>query len=62
MLNNIRKNVLVPLLGRLGTAAGTALAGYGLSADTAQQMPIAVTVMGLVMYDLFMDWLSRRKG
>ena len=62
MLNTIKQNVLIPLLGRLGTAAGTMLAGYGVHADTAQQMPIVVTAIGLVAYDLVFDWLQRRNA
>lgn len=60
MLKNVRDNVIVPLASRIGTAAATLLVGYGLQSDHAHSIGIIVTSVGLVMADLFADWLQRR--
>lgn len=60
MLETIRMHVLVPLMGRVGTATATALLPFGVHAALAQQVGIGVTAVGLVTFDLVTSYLNRR--
>lgn len=60
MLKTVRDNVLLPLLGRLGTAAATLLVPLGVHADLAHQLGIGVTAAGLIIFDLTVSYLRKR--
>ncbi|GHA11844.1 hypothetical protein GCM10007989_02730 [Devosia pacifica] len=62
MTKQIRENVLIPVLTRAGTAAAAYLVAQGMPADSAHQVAIAVTAIGLVMADLFAEWVARRSA
>lgn len=61
MLNTIKTNLLLPLLGRVGTTVATILVGYGLQAEPAQQLGALVAAGGGVVFDLVVDWWVNRK-
>lgn len=54
------KELLGPLVRRLGTAVGVFLVAQGWDADAVTQFVTASTAFGLVLVDLALSWLSRR--
>lgn len=61
MLHNLKVNVVIPTLARVGTMTGTTLIGLGLNAEASQQLGLFVTAGGLFVFDYIVDWLARRK-
>lgn len=62
MLELLKTNVLFPLLGRIGTSTATVLVGYGVHAPYAQQVGIGVTAFGLIVADLMVSYLNRKRA
>lgn len=60
MLNKLIHNLVLPLIGRGGTALATVLVGYGVQADLAGQIGAGVGALALIGVDLFSDWVGRR--
>lgn len=52
-------NVVLPLLTRLGTMAGTSLIAWGVNAEHANMVEVGVTGLALIAVDLGMSWLGR---
>lgn len=61
MLRTIRENIVLPLLTRLGTMAGTLLMGYGVQQELAEQAILGVIALGLIGFDLIMSYVGRNK-
>lgn len=59
MLKMVRDNIVLPMLGRVGTAASLALVGYGMGVEHVDVVSTAFTVMGGVGFDLVTSWVSR---
>lgn len=62
-LSVIRDNVVIPALGRLGSAfAGYLAATFPdfASPDTAQKIGVGVAVGCALAYDLVVDWIGRK--
>lgn len=60
MFELIRKNILSPLVTRIGTAVSLGLTGYGLADGDATVVGSAVAIgLGLGI-DLLSDWLRKR--
>lgn len=62
MLNTIKTNVFLPLVGRVGTAIATVLIGYGVQADLSHQVGAFVIAGAGLVFDLVTDWYVNRKG
>lgn len=59
----IRQNILVPLLGRIGTAMTAYLvASVGAPEELSQQVAVGVVAAGLIIYDLMVDWMNRKSA
>lgn len=61
MLRTIRDNIVLPLLTRLGTMAGTLLMGWGVQQDLAEQAILGLIALGLIGFDLVMSYIGRNK-
>lgn len=61
MFQLIKDNLLLPLLGRGGTAIATVLVGYGVHADLAGQLAVGFTAAGLVAFDLAVSYFNRKR-
>lgn len=61
MLRTLRDNVVLPLLTRLGTMAGTVLIGYGVQQELAEQAILGVIALGLIGFDLVMSYVRHKK-
>ena len=55
----IKNNILMPLLGRLGTFVTGWLIAAGAPSELAQQVAIGVTAVGLILFDLLVSWMNR---
>lgn len=62
MLRTLRDNVVLPLLTRLGTMAGTVLIGYGVQQELAEQAILGVIAVGLIGFDLIMSYINRHRS
>lgn len=61
MLNTIKTNVLVPIMGRMGTATATWLMTTGIAErDYAHAVGAGVAAVGLIMADLLIGYLNRK--
>lgn len=60
MLNSLKKNLIWPLAGRLGSILGGALIPYGVHAESAETVAIGVIGVLLVAVDLVGSYVSRR--
>lgn len=56
----VKTNVLLPMVGRIGTASATVLVGYGINASHAEQVGVGVTAAGLIIFDLCLSWYGRK--
>lgn len=59
-METLRIHVLTPLLGRVGTFLSAGLIPLGVGADLAHQAGIAISVLGLVGFDLAVGYFNRR--
>ena len=62
MLNTIKTHILLPLVGRVGTATAALLVGYGVQADLAHQVGAFVIAGAGLVYDLIADWHINRRS
>lgn len=60
LFRNVVTNVVLPALGRTGTAVATVLVGYGVQAEPAHQIGVGVAAAVAVGLDLVSDWWGRR--
>lgn len=56
----IKNNILMPLLGRVGTFVTAWLVATGAPEELAQQVAIGVTAVGLIIFDLLVSWMNRK--
>ena len=56
----VKENVLKPLLGKLGTAVTIYLVAKGAPSELAQQVAMGVSAVGLILFDLLVDWMNRK--
>lgn len=57
----IKQNILLPVLGRVGTAVTAWLVTtVGAPDDLAQQVAVGVVAFALILYDLMIDWMNRK--
>lgn len=56
----IKNNVLMPLLGRLGTALTVWMVAKGAPEELATQVATGVTALGLILFDLLVSWMNRK--
>jgi hypothetical protein len=56
----IKTNVVIPALHRVGTALTVWMLSRGVPQDPAEQIATGVIALGLVLFDFFADWMSRR--
>jgi hypothetical protein len=65
-VHGIKNNILVPLLGRVGTASATVLVASGADGEAASLVSTGLVALGLILFDLVVDWMGRsdaaRKG
>lgn len=61
MLKALRDNILLPLLTRLGTAAGSLLMAWGVQQELAEQAILGVIALGLIAFDLVASYVNRRR-
>ncbi|MFC3705917.1 hypothetical protein ACFOOL_14260 [Devosia honganensis] len=61
MLNTIKTHILLPLMGRVGTATAALLVGYGVQGDLAYQVGAYVIAGSALVYDLIADWYVNRR-
>lgn len=58
----IKNNVLMPLLGRIGTFVTAFLVARGAPEELAQQVAIGVSAVGLILFDLLISWMNRKEA
>lgn len=56
------RQVINPLLSRVGTLLAGALAAQGINGETTQQIVTGVIALGLVLVDLAIDKIVQKKG
>jgi hypothetical protein len=56
------RQVLNPLLSRVGTLLAGALAAQGVNGETTQQIVTGIIALGLVVVDLAIDKVITKKG
>lgn len=61
MWETIKINILLPMLGRVGTSTATVLVGYGAHAEYATQVGTGVIALGLIAFDLAVSYLNRQR-
>ena len=59
-LDVLSRNVVVPALGRIGTAVTGYLVGAGIPQDHSTALGLGVAAAGAVAWDWFVDWWSRK--
>ena len=60
MWDTLKKNVILPLGGRLGSLVAGALVPYGVHAQSADMLGIGIVGIGLVSCDLIASYINRR--
>lgn len=60
MLKQARDNVLIPILGRLGSFATGGLVAWGVQQQHADWIALGITGLGLAGVDLLTSWVRRR--
>jgi len=58
----IKNNILMPLLGRVGTFVVALLVANGAPEELAQQVAVGVAAVGLIMFDLLISWMNRKSA
>lgn len=61
MWKDIKANVLVPLLGRIGTLVTGFMIANGMDATYSDHVVMAVIGCGLVAADLLVGWYGRQR-
>ena len=56
----IKNNILMPLLGRVGTFVTAYLVAQGAPHELATQVAAGVAAFGLIVFDLLIDWMNRK--
>lgn len=56
----IRDNIVVPVMGRMGTAVAAYIATLGVGGEDAHKVGVGVAVFGCILYDLIVDWMARK--
>lgn len=59
MLRMLRDNVVMPMLGRIGTAVSVGLVGYGLGVEHVQVVETAIALLLGVGFDLVTSSIGR---
>lgn len=62
MYEGVRVNVLLPLLGKVGTAVTAYLVGQGINPDLSSQVSIGLMAVGAIAFDLLVDYARRIAG
>lgn len=57
----IKNNILLPLLGRVGTFVTAYLVAVGAPEELAQQVAVGVSAIGLIIFDLMISWMNRKE-
>ena len=58
----VRENIVMPLLRRVGTMAGTALVAVGADSTLTEQAFTGFVALGLIGFDLLLARLQSKKG
>lgn len=56
------RQIINPLLSRVGTLLAGALAAQGINGETTQQIVTGFIALGLVLVDLVIDKVVQKKG
>lgn len=62
MWEPIKTNLLLPLAGRIGTAATTALVAAGINSEHANMLGIGVVGVLLIACDLVTSYFTRKRS